>query len=177
VDRTISPPDHQQRPDRLERLAGNSHHGAQQSQERHHQHRPIRSTPRLYASPTPYRPPSIIKPTRGGQEADRTREACTSDRGYQPHRPSNATTPVQRGPRSLARGKEPPTTLPDPQTSPQATRTFPHQQTGVTGGVSAPTTQRLEHPQRVPRQPPHPLSRDPTTRPQLHQTTPRTDRG
>jgi hypothetical protein len=127
VDRTIPPPDHQQRPNRLERLAGDSHHGAQQSQERHHQHRPIRSTPRLHASPTPYRPPSITESTRGGQEADRTREACTSDRSHQPHRPPNATTPVQRGSRGLARGKTPPTTLPDPQTSPQATRAVPHQ--------------------------------------------------
>jgi hypothetical protein len=80
--RTVPPADHQQRPNRLERLAGNSHHGAQQSQKRHHQHRPIRSTSRLYASPTPYRPPSIAEPTRGRQEADRTRKTCTSDRSY-----------------------------------------------------------------------------------------------
>jgi hypothetical protein len=151
VDRAIPPPDHQQRPNRLERLAGNSHHGAQQSQKRHHQHHSIRSTSRLHASPTPYRPPSIIKSTRRGQETDRTREACTSDRSNQPHRPSNATTPVQRGSKGLARGKESPIALPDPQTSPQATRAFPHQQTSVTSGVSAPTTQRLEDPQRVPR--------------------------
>jgi hypothetical protein len=66
VDRTIPPPDHQQRPNRLERLVGNSHHGAQQSQKRHHQHGPIRNTPRLYASPTPHGPPSIIEPTHRG---------------------------------------------------------------------------------------------------------------
>jgi hypothetical protein len=56
---TIPPPDHQQRPNRLEQLAGDSHHGAQQSQECHHQHRPLGSTPRLYPSPTPLGPPSI----------------------------------------------------------------------------------------------------------------------
>ena len=56
---TIPPPDHQQRPNRLERLARDSHHGAQQSQKRHHQHRPLGSTPRLHASPTPHGPPSI----------------------------------------------------------------------------------------------------------------------
>jgi hypothetical protein len=114
VDRTIPPPDHQQRPNRLERLVGNSHYSAQQPQERHHQHRPVRSTPRLHTSPTPHGPPSITEPTCGGQEANRTREACTSDRSHQSHRPSNATTPVQRGSRSLARGKKPPTALPDP---------------------------------------------------------------
>jgi hypothetical protein len=55
----IPPPDHQQRPDRLERLARDSHHGAQQSQKRHHQPRTLGSTPRLHPSPTPHGPPSI----------------------------------------------------------------------------------------------------------------------
>jgi hypothetical protein len=169
---TIPPPDHQQRPNRLERLARDSHHGAQQSQKHHHQHRPLGSTPRLHPSATPRGPPSIIEPTHGRQEANCPRKTGPGSRGHQPHSPSNATAPIQGGSRGLARGQEPPTTLPDPQTSPQTTRPLLHQQTSVTGGVSASTTRRLENPQHVPRQPPHALSRDPTARPQLHQTTP-----
>jgi hypothetical protein len=55
----IPPPDHQQRPDRLERLARDSHHGAQQSQEHHHQPRSLGSTPRLHPSATPRGPSPI----------------------------------------------------------------------------------------------------------------------
>jgi hypothetical protein len=53
-------PDHQQRPDQLERLAGDSHHGAQQSQKCHHQHRPLRGPTRLYALPPPRGPPPSL---------------------------------------------------------------------------------------------------------------------
>jgi hypothetical protein len=56
---TVPPTDHQQRPNRLERLAGDSHYGAQQSQKRHHQHHPLGSPTRLCASPTPHGPPPI----------------------------------------------------------------------------------------------------------------------
>jgi hypothetical protein len=69
---TIPLTDHQQRPNRLERLAGNSHYGTQQSQERHHQHRPLGSPTRLHTLPTPRGPPSIAQSTHGGQEANRT---------------------------------------------------------------------------------------------------------